>query len=199
MNLYCDLFWTFSKIGVCTFGGGCHAPHPPARGGGEEGLGHRGGAHRLLCHRPVHPGIIAVNTATFVGHKYRGVSGGVVATLGLVFPSLIIITLIAAFLSSFADSPGTARPGRHQRLCGGSDRRQRAEAGKTTLKTPPPCVSSWRCWPWQRRAACCPWTPPPHRRGAGLSLLPAILVVLAGAAGWLLSLLRPKKEGGEER
>mgnify|MGYP000414664398 CR=1 FL=1 len=32
MNLYCDLFWTFSKIGVCTFGGGSrHAPHPPAR------------------------------------------------------------------------------------------------------------------------------------------------------------------------
>lgn len=51
------------------------------------------------------PGIIAVNTATFIGYKYRGVPGGVLATLGVVFPSLIIITAIAAFLSNFADIP----------------------------------------------------------------------------------------------
>ncbi len=49
------------------------------------------------------PGIIAVNTATFIGQKCAGNIGGIVATLGVVFPSLIIITLIAAFLQNFAD------------------------------------------------------------------------------------------------
>ena len=51
------------------------------------------------------PGIIAVNTATFVGHKLRGALGGVAATLGLVFPCLVIIMLIAAFLQNFAELP----------------------------------------------------------------------------------------------
>ena len=110
----------------------------------------------------MHPGVIAVNTATFVGHKYRGVSGGVVATLGLVFPSLIIITLIAAFLSSFADSPLV------QHALGGINACVVAliavsvlKLGKSTLKNAPPCAFFWRFWPWRRWAACCLWTPPP--------------------------------------
>lgn len=49
------------------------------------------------------PGIIAVNTATFVGQKQAGVAGGIAATLGIVFPSFVIITLIAALLKNFAD------------------------------------------------------------------------------------------------
>ncbi len=51
------------------------------------------------------PGVIAVNTATFVGYKYKGVPGGVVATCAVVLPSLLIITIIAAFISSFASFP----------------------------------------------------------------------------------------------
>ena len=51
------------------------------------------------------PGIIAVNTATFVGHKQRGTAGGVTATLGLVFPCLVIIMIVAAFLQNFAELP----------------------------------------------------------------------------------------------
>jgi chromate transporter len=49
------------------------------------------------------PGIIAVNTATFVGYKTKGIAGGIAATLGIICPSLIIITIIAAFLKNFAD------------------------------------------------------------------------------------------------
>ena len=49
------------------------------------------------------PGVIAVNTATFIGQKYRGDLGGIICTLGVVFPSLVIITIIAAFLQNFAD------------------------------------------------------------------------------------------------
>lgn len=48
------------------------------------------------------PGIIAVNTATFIGQKYGGVAGGIVATLGVVFPSLVIISILAGLISNFA-------------------------------------------------------------------------------------------------
>ncbi len=48
------------------------------------------------------PGVIAVNTATFIGFKLRGIVGGLVATLGVIFPSIIIILIIASFLQSFA-------------------------------------------------------------------------------------------------
>ena len=48
------------------------------------------------------PGVIAVNTATFIGQKHRGWLGGIVATLGIVFPSLIIITALAGVITSFS-------------------------------------------------------------------------------------------------
>lgn len=51
------------------------------------------------------PGVIAVNTATFIGYKIRGVTGGIVSTLGVISPSLIIITLISALISNFSDIP----------------------------------------------------------------------------------------------
>ena len=49
------------------------------------------------------PGIIAVNTATFVGQKLKGLSGGIFATLGMVFPSLVIISILAGLITNFAD------------------------------------------------------------------------------------------------
>jgi chromate transporter len=51
------------------------------------------------------PGVIAVNTATFLGRKQGGFLGSAFATFGIVSPSLIIISLIAALLQNFADIP----------------------------------------------------------------------------------------------
>ena len=48
------------------------------------------------------PGIIAVNTATFIGQKNKGIAGGILATLGVVFPSLIIISLLAGVITTFS-------------------------------------------------------------------------------------------------
>ena len=48
------------------------------------------------------PGIIAVNTATFVGQKRKGALGGIVATLGMVFPSLVIISILAGLITNFS-------------------------------------------------------------------------------------------------
>lgn len=106
MNIYADLFLTFAKIGVCTFGGG-YAMLPILQ---RELVEKRGWATEeelsdYFAIGQCTPGIIAVNTATFVGHSRKGAAGGVVATLGLVFPCLVIIMLIAAFLQNFADLP----------------------------------------------------------------------------------------------
>ncbi|MCL2616000.1 MAG: chromate transporter [Dehalococcoidia bacterium] len=51
------------------------------------------------------PGIIAANTAVFVGHKHKGIPGGIVAALGVALPSVIVIIAIAAFLTTFSDIP----------------------------------------------------------------------------------------------
>lgn len=48
------------------------------------------------------PGIIAVNTATFIGQKYKGIVGGILATLGVVFPSLVIISILAGLITNFS-------------------------------------------------------------------------------------------------
>ncbi len=106
MNLYLDLFLTFAKVGVCTFGGG-YAMLPILQRELVENKGWTTEAELsdYFAIGQCTPGIIAVNTATFVGHKLRGPAGGVAATLGIVFPSVVIIMLIAAFLQNFADIP----------------------------------------------------------------------------------------------
>lgn len=106
MNLYLDLFLTFAKVGVCTFGGGL-AMLPLLQ---REVVERKAWATEaeLTDYYAIGqctPGVIAVNTATFVGYKEKGVLGGIIATFGMIFPSLVIITLIAAFLSNFAHIP----------------------------------------------------------------------------------------------
>ena len=102
MNLLVDLFLTFARIGVCTFGGG-YAMLPILQREVVENKkwATEGELADYFAVGQCTPGIIAVNTATFVGRSQAGIAGGVVATLGLVFPSLVIIMVIAAFLQNF--------------------------------------------------------------------------------------------------
>ena len=104
LKLLGSLFLSFAKIGVMTFGGG-YAMLPMFQ---RELAEHRGWTteEELTDYYALSqctPGPIAVNTATFVGYKLSGVTGGVAATLGVVFPSLVIITIIAAVLQNFAE------------------------------------------------------------------------------------------------
>ena len=99
-----DLFWTFARVGVMTFGGG-YAMLPILQ---REVVEKKGWAteEELADYFAIGqctPGIIAVNTATFIGQKTAGIAGGILATLGVVFPSLIIITLLASVISTFAE------------------------------------------------------------------------------------------------
>lgn len=98
-----NLFSVFARIGVTTFGGG-YAMLPILQ---REVVEKRGWAtdEELMDYYAIGqctPGIIAVNTATFIGYKEAGILGGIFATLGVVFPSIIIITLISMFLQNFA-------------------------------------------------------------------------------------------------
>ena len=103
MHILPDLFLNFAKVGVMTFGGGM-AMLPilqreiveKKHWATEDELGDYYAIGQCT------PGIIAVNTATFVGQKQAGVLGGIVATLGMVFPSLIIITVLAGLIATFS-------------------------------------------------------------------------------------------------
>ena len=104
MNQLLDLFLTFARIGGLTFGGG-YAMLPILQREVVEKR-HWATEEELMDYYAIGqctPGIIAVNTATFVGQGLAGSIGGIVATLGVVFPSLIIITIIAAFIQNFSD------------------------------------------------------------------------------------------------
>ena len=112
------LFITFAVVGVTTFGGG-YAMLPALQ---REVVEKRRWAtdEEVMDWYAIGqctPGVIAVNTATFVGQKLTGVLGGIFATLGVVFPSLVIITIIAAFIQNFAHLPAVQSAFAGIRVC----------------------------------------------------------------------------------
>ena len=103
MKEYLSLFFTFAKIGVMTFGGG-YAMLPILQ---REVVEDKKWAtdEEMVDYFAISqctPGVIAVNIATFIGQKLRGILGGVVATLGVVFPSILIITALAGVIEAFS-------------------------------------------------------------------------------------------------
>ena len=103
MKLLLDLFVTFAKIGAVTFGGG-YAMLPILQREIVENK-HWGTEEELADYYAIGqctPGVIAVNVGTFIGRKVAGNLGGVIATLGVVFPSLIIITLLAGVIQAYS-------------------------------------------------------------------------------------------------
>ena len=113
-----ELFWLFAQIGVCTFGGG-YAMLPLLQ---RELVEKRGWVEEeeLMDYYAIGqctPGIIAINTATFIGYKRKRLAGGIAATLGFVFPSIVIITLIAAFMRNFASLKIVSRDFSGIRIC----------------------------------------------------------------------------------
>ncbi len=106
MKKFIELFFVFFKIGAVTFGGGL-AMLPILQA--ELAEKRDWVTQEELCDYyavgQCTPGIIAVNTATFVGCKRGGTLGGIIATLGVVFPSVVVIYIIASLLSNFAEYP----------------------------------------------------------------------------------------------
>lgn len=103
MNTLLELYLTFFKMGLFTFGGG-YAMLPLLE---REVVDKKGWAshEEILDYYAIGqstPGIIAINTSTFCGYKVCGNIGGIVASLGFISPSIIIISIIAKFLQSFS-------------------------------------------------------------------------------------------------
>lgn len=101
--MFIELFLSFAKVGVMTFGGG-YAMLPILQ---KEIVEKKQWAtdEELVDYFAIGqctPGVIAVNTATFIGKKLKGTFGGIAATLGVVFPSLVIISLLAGIIEAFS-------------------------------------------------------------------------------------------------
>lgn len=103
-----ELYAAFFRIGILTFGGGLtmlpmlkYELVEKRKWITEDVL--------LDCYAigQCTPGIIAVNTATFVGYRRKGITGGIVATLGMATPSVLIITVVAMFLEVLVNHPVT--------------------------------------------------------------------------------------------
>ena len=104
MNILLDLFLTFAKIGLFTFGGGYamiamienHCVEQKKWISHDEMM-------NITVIAESTPGPIAINCATFTGYKKAGLVGAVVATLGMVVPSFAVIYLISVFLDNFLE------------------------------------------------------------------------------------------------
>ena len=104
MKLLWELFYAFARIGLFTFGGG-YAMLPMLE---RELVEKRAWVTEedladYFAIGQCTPGIIAVNTATFTGHKMKKIPGAIVATLGVIFPSIVIILFLAAFVTHFSE------------------------------------------------------------------------------------------------
>lgn len=181
MKDYIQLIISFFKIGIMTFGGG-YAMLPMIE---REVVDNRGWAteEEILDYYAIGqctPGVIAVNTATFVGAKVKGTVGGFLATLGLVLPSLFIITLIATVLTTFSSNLYV----------------QHALAGIRVAVVVLVCYSVIKLhksavkdgFGWCIFVLC-------FLLGVAVDISPVFIVVGAAVLGILRSFLRKKKEG----
>ena len=183
LNIYFDLFLTFARIGVCTFGGGMAMLPILQREIVEKK--HWAVSEELTDYYAIAqctPGIIAVNIATVIGHKLKGTLGGILATVGVVFPSVVIISLIAAFLSNFADIPAVQHALSAVNACVlALIAASVIKLGKSTLK------DLW-CWGIFAAVLVCSFF---------FHLSPVLLVVISGFAGWLIR--RLKRKAGDSK
>lgn len=104
MNILLDLFLTFAKIGLFTFGGGYAMISMIENACVEkkQWITHEDMMNVTVIAEST-PGPIAINCATFVGYRQKGFAGALFATLGIVLPSFVIIYLISMFLDNFLE------------------------------------------------------------------------------------------------
>ncbi len=95
------LFWEFFKTGLFAVGGGMATVPFLSEMAERTGWFTQGMLADMIAVGESTPGPIGVNTATYVGYAVAGIPGGVIATLGLILPSFLIILIVAAFLKAF--------------------------------------------------------------------------------------------------
>jgi len=175
-----DLFLTFAKVGGLTFGGGV-AMLPMLQ---KEIVENKGWAteEEMMDYYAIGqctPGIIAVNCATFIGYKKRGIPGGIIATAGVVAPSLVIILIIAGLIKNFADIPAVKSAFAGIRVC------VCALVISATVKLAKKAVIDWKTGLLFAAVAVCSFL---------FDLSPVLFVVLAAMFGITLKTLEAKKK-----
>jgi chromate transporter len=184
-NQLLDLYLTFAKIGATTIGGG-YAMLPVLQ---DEIVTKRGWAteSEIMDYYAIGqctPGIIAVNTSTFIGYRKAGILGGVLATLGFVTPSIIIITIIAFFLQNFAEYPVVQHAFNGIRAC------VCVLILDAVLKLGKKALTDYRCvLIFVAVLAAALFTP----------LSPVLFVILAGVAGVILMPRKKPEKTGDEK
>lgn len=103
--LLLQVFWSFFKIGLFAVGGGPATIPFLFELSDKTGWFTNQELTNMIAVSESTPGPIGLNMATYVGFRTLGFFGGVISTFGLVFPSIIVIILIAKFLSNFSESP----------------------------------------------------------------------------------------------
>lgn len=102
---YLLLFWEFFKTGLFSVGGGLATLPFLYQMGEKTGWFTTAEVADMLAVSESTPGGIGINMATYAGYTVAGIPGGIIATLGLATPSILIILIIAAILKNFKDSP----------------------------------------------------------------------------------------------
>ena len=103
---YVQLFYEFFKVGLFAIGGGLATIPFLSDMGSRTGWFSAGELANMIAISESTPGPMGVNMATYVGFHTGGIAGGVIATLGLVCPSILVILIIAGFLRKFRESRG---------------------------------------------------------------------------------------------
>ena len=118
MLIYLRLFLSFAYIGAFTFGGGYSMlPMFQRELVQKKGWLTESEMTDLFSIGQCLPGVIAVNTAVFAGYKQKGTVGSIMAAIGVAFPSVVFILIIAAFITNFADYPLVQKAFTGLRVC----------------------------------------------------------------------------------
>ncbi len=102
--IYLRLFYEFFKVGLFSVGGGLATIPFLTDMAARTGWFTAADLANMLAISESTPGPIGVNMATYVGFHTGGITGGIIATLGLIAPAIIVIAVIAGFLKKFRES-----------------------------------------------------------------------------------------------
>ena len=187
-----DLYWTYLKIGSVNFGGGyAMLPLLERELVNKKGWTTMDELRDYFAIGQCTPGVIALNVSTFIGQKRKGVAGAIAAAMGFLTVPIVLILIIAAFLTNFAQLEVV----------------QHAFAGIRVCVCVLILQAILRLW---KSSVVDAFTMVLYAvilalnaLGSFTSLLPvkipaAVLVILAGAAGLTASLLKNKKNAGKE-
>ena len=187
MHILAELFLTFARIGLFTFGGGYAMISLIEHTCVEQ---KKWMTHEEMMDMTViaesTPGPIAINCATFVGWKQGGIPGSIVATFGMVLPSFVIIYLISAVLDNFLQIPLIAHAFQGIRI----------GVGLLILSVALNMVKKMAKKPRPRIIAACACVAMLIINFTAAKVSSIALLVIAGAVSWLLYMVSRRKKGG---